>query len=181
MRGSWQVTPRKNVNFCQKLEYEVHTKLLIWQICKNMRPHVADVATVPRCCKWACVWLGWLRCLVGGVLQWHPLWLRLWRLVFSQHWTNLKIRPICYPVRVVPVPTRSGPQVSNQGYPGLFQFIYWYPWLTPDIQSYPVFRWTVEVWRGVRRPAAAARQPGLEMNETNGMSTSEGISQDNSA
>ena len=30
------------------------------------------------------------------------------------------------------------------------------------------------------RSAAAARQPGTEMNETDGMSTSEGISQDNS-
>ena len=25
------------------------------------------------------------------ILQWHPLWLRLWRLILSQHWT--KIRP----------------------------------------------------------------------------------------
>ena len=30
------------------------------------------------------------------------------------------------------------------------------------------------------RSAAAASQPGAEMNETNGMSTSDGISQDNS-
>ena len=51
---------------------------------------------------------------------------------------------------------------------------------SPDIKSYPVFRWTVEVRRGVTRPAAAARQPSAEMNETDGMSTSEGISQDNS-
>ena len=35
------------------------------------------------------------------------LWPRLRRLVFSQHLT--KIRPICHPVRVAPVPTRSGP------------------------------------------------------------------------
>ena len=28
---------------------------------------------------------------------WHPLWPRLWRLVFSQHWT--KIRPKCSPCR----------------------------------------------------------------------------------
>ena len=46
---------------------------------------------------------------------------------------------------------------------------------TPDIKNYPVFRWTVEVRRGVTRPAAAVRQPGAEMNETYGMSTSEGI------
>ena len=32
---------------------------------------------------------------------------------------------------------------------------------------------------GVTRPAAAAKLPGAEMNETYGMSTSEGISQDN--
>ena len=70
-------------------------------------------------------------------------------------------------------------QVTNQ-------FIWWYPWLTSDIKSYPVFRWTVEVpsRRGVTslRPTAA-RQPGAEMNETYGMSTvtSEGITQDNSA
>ena len=36
----------------------------------------------------------------------------------------------------------------------------------------------MEVQRGVTRPAAAARQPRVEMNETYGMSTSEGISQD---
>ena len=52
----------------------------------------------------------------------------------------------------MPVLTRSGPQVTNQGYPGLSQFIWWYPWLIPDIKSYPVFRWAVEVRRGVTRP-----------------------------
>ena len=40
-------------------------------------------------------------------------------------------------------------------------------------------RSTGQVQRGVTRPAAAVRQPGAEMNETYGMSTSEGISQDN--
>ena len=54
------------------------------------------------------------------------LWQRLWRLVFSQHWT--KIRPICYPVWIVSVLTRSGPQFTDQKYPGLSQFIWWYPW-----------------------------------------------------
>ena len=83
-------------------------------------------------------------------------------------------------VRVAPLPTHSGPQVTNQGYPGLSQFVWWYPCLTPDIRSNPVFRWTIEVRRGVTGPAAAARQPGAEMIETYGMSTSEGISQDNS-
>ena len=53
--------------------------------------------------------------------------------------------------------------------------------VNPDIKSYPVFRWTVQVRRGVTKPAAAARQSDAEMNETYGMSTSEGISQDNSA
>ena len=68
--------------------------------------------------------------------------------------------------------------VTNQEYPGLSQpeFIWWYS----DIKSYPVFRWTVEVQRGVTRPAAAVRQPGAEMNEMDGMITSEGMSQDNS-
>ena len=37
----------------------------------------------------------------------------------------------------------------------------------------------MEVQQGVTRPAAAAMQPGAEMNETYGMSTSKGISQDN--
>ena len=54
-----------------------------------------------------------------------------------------------------------------------------YPWLTPDIKYYPVLRCTVEVQRGVTRPAAAVRQPGAEMNEMYGMSTSEGLSQTN--
>ena len=44
-----------------------------------------------------------------------------------------------HPVGVAPVPTRSGPQVTKPGYPGLSQFIWWYPWLTPDIKNYPVF------------------------------------------
>ena len=54
--------------------------------------------------------------------------------------------------------------------------------VTPDIKSYLVFRWTleVEVQRGVTRPATTARQPGAEMNETDGMSIYEGMSQDNS-
>ena len=38
----------------------------------------------------------------------------------------------------------------------------------------------MEVQRGVTRPAAAVRQPGAEMNEMDGMITSEGMSQDNS-
>ena len=38
---------------------------------------------------------------------------------------------------------------------------------------------TGQVRRGVTRPAAAARQPGAEMNEVYGMSASEVISQDN--
>ena len=37
----------------------------------------------------------------------------------------------------------------------------------------------MEVRGGVTRPAAAARQPGAEMNETSSMSTSTGIFQDN--
>ena len=111
-----------------------------------------------------------------------------------------------YPVGIAPVLTRSGPQVRERrffhpaasegdqvacahttrapitipGYPGLSQFIWQYPSLTPDFKSCPVFRWTVELRRGVTRPAAAARQPGAEMNETYGISTCEGISQDNS-
>ena len=109
---------------------------------------------------------------------WHsqavkPLW-------FGQTLTQYlatKIRPICLPCLscACSVLTRSGPQVIIPGYPGLSQFIWQYPWSTPDIKSYPVFRWTVELRRGVTRPAAAARQPGAEMNETYGMSTSEGI------
>ena len=54
-----------------------------------------------------------------------------------------------------------------------------YPWLISDIKSYPFLRWTVEVQKGVTRPAAAVRQPGTEMNEMYGMSASEVISQDN--
>ena len=104
------------------------------------------------------------------------LWPRLWRLIFSQHWT--KIRPICSPVGVAPFPTRSGPQVTNPGYPGLSQFIWCYPWVTPDFKHYSVFRWTVEVRRGVTRPVAAARQQAVKMNGTYGMPVS--ISQDNS-
>ena len=37
----------------------------------------------------------------------------------------------------------------------------------------------MEVQGGVTRPAAAVRKPGAEMNETDGLHTSEGISQDN--
>ena len=65
------------------------------------------------------------------------------------------------------------------GYPSLFGDILDQPLNGTDIKSYPDFRCTVEVQQGVTRPAAAARQPGAEMNETYGMSTSEGISQDN--
>ena len=47
---------------------------------------------------------------------------RLWRLDFSQ--LSTKIRPICSPSIVAPVPTRSGPQDTIQGYPGLSQFMW---------------------------------------------------------
>ena len=77
------------------------------------------------------------------------------------------------------VPRRSLPILDILGYPSLFGISLVNP-CGPDIKGYPVFRWTVEVRRGVTRPAAAARQPGAEMNETYGMSTAEGISQDNS-
>ena len=150
----------------------------------NMQKH--DGATVPRRCKWAWVWLRWLA--LGATVT--PRRLRR-KFCFGTlcgrgygGWfspsTGRRSGRYVHPVGVAPVPTRSGPQVTNPGYPGLSQFIWWYPWLTPDIKSYPVFRWTVEVRRGVTRPAAAARQPGAEMNETFAMSTSEGISRDNS-
>ena len=109
--------------------------ILIWQICKNMHPHFADGATVPRCCKWAWVWLGWLQRLAGGVLQWHPLWLRLWRLVFSQHWT--KIRPICYPVGVALYLHAQDHKLLTWdilGYPSLFDDIVGQPLISKVIQ-----------------------------------------------
>ena len=27
---------------------------------------------------------------VAAILQWHPLWPKLWRLVFTQHWTKIR-------------------------------------------------------------------------------------------
>ena len=39
---------------------------------------------------------------------------------------------------LVPVLTHSGPQVSNLGYPGLSQFIWLYPWLTPETKKVQV-------------------------------------------
>ena len=36
---------------------------------------------------------------------------------------------------VAPVPTCSGPQATNPGYPGLSQFIWWYPWLTAKVSK----------------------------------------------
>ena len=150
--------------------------ILIWQICKNMM--------VPRC----------LAAASGRGSDsdgWH--WVQPWRLAGCEGNSALApsvaeameagFLPALDEDQANMLPQRScalGPQVTNPGYPGLSQFIWWYPWLTPDIKSYPVFRWTVEVRRGVTRPAAAARQPGAEMNETFAMSTSEGISRDNS-
>ena len=94
-----------------------------------MHPHFADgVALVPRCLAAA------LQVGVGltsdgcdasqEALQWQPLWLRLWRLVFSQ--PGRRSGRYVHPVEVAHVPTRSGPQVTNQGYhdPGLSQFIW---------------------------------------------------------
>ena len=151
----------------------------IWQICIKMHPTLLMVSCR---CKWVWVWLGgqWLLCrwllLCSGTLcgQGYGCW-------FSPS-TGRRSGRYVQPVGVAPVPTRSGPQVTNPGYPQLSQFIssWWYPWSTTDIKNYPVFRWTMEVQRGVTRPAAAARKPGEEMNETYGMSTSKGISQNNS-
>ena len=50
------------------------------------------------CCKWAGSDSDGCYSLPGeAILQWHGLWQRLCRLVFSKHWT--KIRPICLPRR----------------------------------------------------------------------------------
>ena len=153
--------------------------ILIRQICKNVHPHRA-----PLC--WSCYGSSQLQVGVGltrtaatpcrrrrfctfcgrGYGGWYS----------SSPSTGRRSGRYVHPVEVAPVPTRSGPRVANPGYPGLSwsQFIEWYPCLTHDIKSYPVFRWTVEVRRGVTRPTAAERQPGAWMNETYGimMSTS---------
>ena len=65
------------------------------------------------------------------------------------------------------------------GYPSLFQVgnILAQP-LISKVILFSGGQWNFE---GLTRPAATARQPGAEMNEKYGMSTSQGISQDNSA
>ena len=71
-----------------------------------------------------------LQCLTvashsGAILQWHPLWQsgRGYGGWFYPS-TGRRSGKYVHPVGVVPVPTHSGPQVSNQGYPGLSQFIW---------------------------------------------------------
>ena len=127
MRGSWQVNRRKNVNLChncvwrkicstpsplpvyssschcicitKKIENEVHTSRTNMQQCAP--PQGSTLLIVPQCLAAArgrgfdsdgCDALP-----AAAILQWHLLWPRLWRLVFSQHWT--KVRPICSPRR----------------------------------------------------------------------------------
>ena len=169
--------------------------ILIWQICKNMHQHFADGATVPSHCKLAWVWLRWLWRLACGnhsavaasAAQAMEAQADFLPAVDKDQANHEYVHPVG--VAPFPLPKHSGPQGTNPEYPGLSQFIWWYPWSNqgPDhsIKNYSVFRWTVEIWRGVTRPAAAAaRQSGQEMNETwtyhDGMSTSEGISQDSS-
>ena len=60
------------------------------------------------------------------------------------------------------------------GYPRLFGDI------LPRYQKLSPFEVDSGGSKRSHRPAAAARQPGVEINETYGMSSSEGISQDNS-
>ena len=122
MRGSWQVTRRKNVNLCHNCVWRkicrapsplpVYSsschcicikkcKTWIWSAYKYDK--YAKICTptllmVPCRCKWAWVWLRWLQLLAGrGFFAVAPSvpGLRLWRLVLSQHWT--KIRPKCSP------------------------------------------------------------------------------------
>ena len=149
MCGSWQVTRRKNVNFCQNS---------VWR--KNMQCTLS----------FACIFQ-------FMSLYMHKKQKKTWIWTSEAHTNMANMQKYAPPLAFY---RHTGPQVTNQGYPGLSQFIWWYPWLTPDIKSYPVFRWTVGVRRGVTRPAPAARQPGEEMNETYCMSTSAEIFQDNS-
>ena len=44
------------------------------------------------------------------------------------HSTGQRSGRYVHPIGVAPVQTRWGPQVTIPGYPGLSQFIWWYPW-----------------------------------------------------
>ena len=83
----------------KKNENEVHTSRTNMQQCAP--PQGSTLLIVPQCLAAArgrgfdsdgCDALP-----VAAILQWHPLWPKLWRLVFTQHWT--KIRTICSPCR----------------------------------------------------------------------------------
>ena len=137
MRGSWQVTRRKNANFCQKLEYEVHTNTT------NMQKYAA-----PLC--WWCHGASLLQVGVG-----------LTRMAA----TPRRLRPFCSCTLSGPsvaeameagsLPALDEDQADmlnpselrlyrhSQDHrlltqdilgPGLSQFIWWYSWLTPDIK-----------------------------------------------
>ena len=109
--------------------------------------HFADSATVPRPCTWAWVWLGWLRLLAGGG---HFVVASLAAEPGYGGWflpsTGRRSGQYVHPVGVAPVPTSSGPQVTNPG-----------PWISwviqvylviylvnPWHQKFPILRWT---WR----------------------------------
>ena len=62
------------------------------------------------------------------------------------------------------------------GCPSIFDDILGYPWYQ-KLSCFQVDSWG---FKEESLPAAAVRQPGGEMNEMDGMRTSEGISQDNS-
>ena len=107
--------------------------ILIWQICKNMHPHRA-----PLC--WWCQSALQLQVDMGLTLMAvtpslllpfcsGTLYGRGYGGWFSPS-TGRRSGQYVHPVRVAPVPARSGPQLTNQGYPGLSQFIWLYPWLT---------------------------------------------------
>ena len=83
----------------KKIENEVHTSRTNMQQCAP--PQGSTLLIVPQCLAAArgrgfdsdgCDALP-----VAAILQWHPLWPRLWRMVFTQHWT--KIRTTCSPCR----------------------------------------------------------------------------------
>ena len=89
-----------------------------------------------------------------------------------------------YPFGVALVLTCSGSQVTKPGYPGSSHWVYLViSFFNPWYQKLSSFQVDSGALKGSHKTCccgAAARQPGVEMNETYGMSTSEGISQDNS-
>ena len=117
----------------------------------NMQKYAPPTLLMVPCrCKWAWVWLGWLRLLAcWGYSAVAPSVAEAMEAgsvpALDKHQAYLFTQSDSESVGVAPVLKRSGPQITNKGsYPWLSQFIWQYPWLISKVIPFSAGQWSFE-------------------------------------